>query len=466
MHCDQLITAYGAVADDAIINTSAIQAAIDECARTGGRVVVPPGTYLTGSLQLKSGVELHLAHGAVLKGSPRILDYTDLGAPFRVPIAITYAWKSLIWALDAKDIALTGTGTVDGNGTAPDFHVSGRATWEQVENRPCVLYFIRCTDVLIADVTLRDSAFWMQHHTDCRRMRFHRVKVFNFQSHNNDGLDLDNCADVVISDCHIECSDDALCLKSMTPGINERITVTNCVLRSHYNAFKLGTETAGGLRDFTMSNCVLCGPVDVPHPMEHNGRTRGFAGIALMSIDGAVLENIAISNLSIHHMTTAFFIRLQQRGTRYWPEAPAVVPPGRIRGISISNVVARDLTAVASSITGLPGHPVEDVNISDVVLELPGGGTREDAERPVPEKRGDYPDCTMFGGNLPASVIYLRHVDGIALRNWRVRIAAPGDYRPAFASEDATQVEVSDCSCRNPHPAPAVESSPWRIAPC
>lgn len=429
-----VVTDFGAVADGATVNTSAIQSAVDACATTGGRVVIPPGVFLTGSLRMKSGVELHLSHGAVLKGSPFIEDYPALGAPFRV-LCRSYAWKALVWALDARDIAITGTGTLDGNGGAHAFQIPDEKFWENVENRPYGLYFARCEDVLIADVTLRDSAFWMQHHVDCRRLRFQRMKVFNFINHNNDGLDLDNCRDVIISDCQIECSDDAICIKSMTPGMNERITVTNCILRSHYNAFKVGTETAGGLRDFTMSNCVLGGPVDVPHKLEKGGRTRAFAGIALMSADGATLENIAISNITIHHVQSPIFIRLQSRGARYWPDAPAA-GTGRVRGIMISHVVARDLTALSSSITGVPGSQVEDVTLRDITLDLPGGGRPEDVDTPVPEKPDGYPDCVMFGTNLPSSALYVRHARNITLKDWKLRFPDGGDIRPAFVADD------------------------------
>ncbi len=437
------INAFGAVADGLHINTEAIQGAIDAAhAAGGGRVEVPSGVYVTGSLELKSHVELHLCHGAVLKGSPCIGDYPDLGVPFKT-LSPNYSWKSLVWALDAQNIALTGSGTMDGNGTSPDFQVHDPIYWNKVANRPHVLYFVRCTDVLVCDVTLRDSAFWMQHLTECRRLRYHRVRIFNYCNHNNDGLDLDNCTDVQISDCLIECSDDALCLKSMTPGLNERITVTNCILRSHYNCVKIGTETAGGVRDFTLSNCVLCGPEDEPHRLEPTPRTRGFSGIALMSVDGSILENITISNVTIHHVQTPFFIRLQNRGTTYWPGAPEEKRPGTAKRISISHVIVRDVSAQASSITGLPGACVEDVTLSDIILELPGGGTQADIENPVPENEGGYPDCNMFKTNLPAAALYLRHVRGARLSNWTIRVSGLPEPRPSFVTDDVENFETN-----------------------
>ncbi|GAB4170156.1 MAG: glycoside hydrolase family 28 protein [Terrimicrobiaceae bacterium] len=434
------IVNYGAVPNSPSPCTFALQAAVDAAhAEGGGRVVIPPGEFRTGSIELKSGVEIHLCHGAKLLGSPSIADYPALPAPFKVPLRDNYAWKALFHAKDARDIALTGTGVIDGQGNAPDFIVNDPVFWNKVENRPHLLYFIGCKDVRIEGLLLRDSAFWMMHLTDCRRVSLRGVTVENFCNHNNDGMDFDNCRDVVISDCRVSCSDDALCFKSMTPGRNERIVVNNCVLLSHYNAIKVGTETAGGLSGLTISNCVLGGIPHEPHRLEPGGRTRGFAGLAFISADGAKLEDIAVSNCVIRHVKAPLFLRLQDRGVRYWPEAPERPGPGALRRVRIENIVASDLSTLANSVTGLAEAPVQDVTLRGFTLELPGGAAPWPDEKQIPEKPGDYPDCDMFGPELPASALYARHVRGLTVRDWRIAWQKP-DPRRAFVFQNCGEL--------------------------
>lgn len=437
------LTDFGACPGSGEFCTQALQAAVDSAfAAGGGRVIIPRGTFLTGSIEWKSGVEIHLDAGARLLGSPHLKDYPALPPPFKVPLRDNYSWRALFYSYGAQKIALTGKGIIDGGGSAADFRVHDPIFWNKVENRPHGIYLRECQDIRIEGVTLRNSAFWMVRLSDCSRVILRDLTIENLCNHNNDGVDFDKCSEVIVSGCRMACSDDALCFKSMTPGRCERITVTNCILLSHYNSLKVGTETAGGLSGLTVSHCLMGGIPSEPHRLEPGGRTRGFAGLALISADGAIIEDVVISHCVIRHVKAPFFLRLQNRGVRYWPGAPEKPVPGALRRVSIEGICVSDTTQLASSVTGLPEAPLEDIAMRGITLTLPGGLEPWPMSASVPEKPADYPDCNMFGEELPATALYARHVRKLALRDWLVREEKPSR-RPAFVWEDVTIAEPS-----------------------
>ena len=224
------VTRYGAVGDGARLNTTAIQAAIDACAAAGGGVVsFPAGTYLSGTIYLKSGVHLCIEQGATLLGSTALADYPVNYCKY-VSRSDEYTVRALIWGEGLEDIGITGTGTIDGQGAAfrgkeadreemrkvnAPREAEGRYTVKaQYLDRPYVIRLVSCRRILIENISLRNSPMWMQHYLDCDFLTVRGINVYNHGSTNNDMIDVDGCRNVVISDCVADSDDDALTFKS------------------------------------------------------------------------------------------------------------------------------------------------------------------------------------------------------------------------------------------------------------
>jgi hypothetical protein len=436
---------YGAVGDGTTLDTAAIQAAIDACtARGGGVVHLPPGDYLTGTVTLKDNVTLHVGPSARLLGSTSLADYPNLGREARLdyPEHLDYC---LINAYRAHRIALTGEGCVDGQGAAFPRGMEGfnlesedAAPSSQTFTRPTLLHFTDCEDVTISNLTLQHAPAWCCQLESCKRMWIRGVNLFNRANQNNDGFDLTACEDVMISDCHIDCGDDAIALKE--GGL--RIVVTNCVISTRWSAVRIGPESLGVFRDIAVSNCVIYD-------------TYG-AAIKIQEVEGGVMENISFDNLVMNHVTGPISLRLG--GYLGWrQERKESLPIGVLRNIRFSNITAvvadnayplpHEVPAFPGekhsclSIAGVPGHFVENVTFSGMHLTFPGGGNLEDAQRSIPELRDHYPEYHMFG-TLPAYGLYLRHVKGLVFQDVTLDVAA-ADLRPAVVGEDVEDLELS-----------------------
>lgn len=401
---------FGAVADVATLNTGAFQAAIDACHAGGGGVVrVGPGRWLTGTLTLKSGVNLHLARGAVLLGSTKLDDYPSRKAAYR-SYTDNYTERALIYAEGAADVALTGEGAIDGQGAAFE---------GEYLVRPYMVRFVSCEGVTLEGLTLRDGAMWTVHFLACDRVYARGVTIRSRCNHNNDGLDIDSTSNVRIADCDISSGDDAIVLKSTSARPCRNVTITNCVLSTDCNALKMGTESNGGFQNIAISNCTIYD-------------TR-LSGIALEMVDGGVLDGVTISNITMQNTGSPLFVRLGDRARPYQEgmDRPGV---GTLRNIMLSNITATGADAIGCSVTGLPGHPVENVSLRDIRIEFAGGGTTEQAQR-VPEELPDkYPEYRMFDA-LPAYGLYLRHVRDIRLDGVSLVTKTP-DARPAIVQDD------------------------------
>jgi len=443
------VTQFGAVGDGATLNTAAIQAAVDAAAAAGGGdVVFPAGRFLTGTIYLKNNVHLRLTPGTVILGSTNLADYplTPCAYPSR---SDSYTLRALIWGEGLTNVGLSGPGTIDGQGAAFSGNV---ATPEEVAaaarlhgpegryepnkvylNRPYLIRLISCSHVRIENLTLRNSAMWMQHYLDCEFLTLRGLDVFNHVAANNDMIDVDGCRNVVISDCIGDTDDDALTLKSTGARPTEHVVVTNCILSSHCNAIKAGTESAGGFKDIAISNCVVRRS-RVTEPRA--GRAEGLAGIALEIVDGGALERVAISNIVIEGTTAPLFMRLGNRARP--PKAADPKPPvGTFRDVAISNIVATGASPMGCAFAGLPGHPIENITLSNIRIRFAGGGSFDAAE--VPEVEDKYPESTMFGP-LPAFGFYFRHARNIKLRDIDLTTATP-DPRPAIACEDVEALQ-------------------------
>lgn len=423
------IRELGAVGDGKTLCTAAIQNAIDRCASTGGGTVyLPPGRWLSGTIYLKSHVTLYLEAGCTLLGSTKPTDYPENVATKTRSYTDIYVRQSLITGEDLDNVAIRGRGTIDGQG--------GQFRWKGYKDRPYVIRLVGCRDVLVEDVHLRDSAMWMQHYLACQRVTLRGVRVFNHASYNADGLDLDGCRDVTISDCVIDSDDDALCLKSTSPHGCENVCITNCVLSSHCNALKMGTETTGGFKNITVTNCAICSP---RYSKPTYGIQRGRGGIALEIVDGGHMDRVTVSNITIDGVSSPIFLRLGNRARPYQKDAPKP-PVGTLRNVVLSNIVATNAWKTGCPIAGIPGHRIQNVTLRDIRLEFEGGGTKDDAARKIEEREAVYPESSMFG-ILPAYGLYCRHVEGLRLNNVQLAVTKP-DARPALAFEDVEDVLV------------------------
>ncbi len=451
------VKSFGATGDGTTKDTAALQRAIDAAsAAGGGTVYFPAGKFLTGTLVLKSLVTLHLEAGATVLGSTDLEDYPELTPKFR-SWSESYVSRSIIYGEGLHDIAIVGRGTIDGQGDnevwkkrrdeegrpAPgqvkteDKGALKRSAEVRPRKRPYNIRITSCQNVLIEGITLRNSAMWMQHYMDCENVVVRGITVDNRVINNNDGIDIDSCKNVRISNCIIYSIDDAICLKNTGNRLTENVVVTNCITSNQTNGFKLGTEAFVGFKNVAVSNCAMydC----------------GMAAVSLSIVDGATMDGVTVNNLALHNVDTPVFIRLGDRGRAFAGDPKP--PIGTLRNINISNIVASGNDShpgsmVGASIHGLPGHPVENVSLSNFRLIYHGGGTQEEADRVLPELPGDYPEHSMFG-HLPAYGFYCRHVVGLTMENIEVSTHKP-DMRPALRCEDVQNLRIRNFQAMPP----------------
>jgi polygalacturonase len=418
---------FGAKPDGTILCTQAIQNAIDQCAKDGGGTIYfPSGTWLTGTIYLESHITLRLEPGCLLLGSKEKKDY---GRPRKLAgnEGETFSYWAIIAGKNLENIAICGRGTIDGQGTNFKYKDGPR---------PKNIYLENCSDVLIEGLRLRSAGSWMQHYRRCDRLTIRDIAVFNHVSYNNDGLNIDSCRDVIITGCSVDSDDDAIVMKSLSVSPCENITISDCLVSSHCNSIKMGTESGGGFQNITVANCAICSP---RFSSVIYGRQRGLAGVALEIVDGGALDRVAISNLTIRGITVPIFMRLGNRARLYEKDRPKP-DVGKFRNVIISNIIATDCSQVGCSITGLPGHVIENVTLSNIQLGFEGGGTKEDALRQIPEKPTSYPESTMFG-TLPAYGFFCRHVEGLKFHNLRLETSA-SDYRHAIVFDDVNDAVI------------------------
>jgi hypothetical protein len=439
------IIKFGAVADGKTNNTVIIQNAIDACSYAGGGVVhFPAGTYLSGSISIKDNVTLHLHKLANLKGIGDINAYPDSRSS-------TFPRKmSFIHIDDVSNVSIIGEGTIDGNGGHEAFQMGNNGG-----PRPFLIQAFNSRNIVIKDVNLINAAFWTVQLVENDGVRIDGVRIYSLNNWNNDGIDIDS-KNVIISNCIIDCDDDAICFKSsdFSGSMVENVVITNCIIGSNCNFIKFGMSKVG-FRDVTISNCVLRPAAESNFRFWENktsGVTEpktGLSGIALEIIDGGIMEQITISNINMRGIQTPVFIRLQQGRPRCVECMEK--PVGSLKNILISNIVATASSRIASSITGIPGHYVENITIRDMIVNCMGGGTMEDVYREIPERENHYPDNWMFYTTLPGSVLrhanlpayglYVRHAKNINLENVQFNLMQP-DYRPAIFFDNAHDVTL------------------------
>jgi polygalacturonase len=271
-----------------------------------------------------------------------------------------------------------------------------------------MLEFVSCRWLRIEDVRIENAPGWTMRPINCDQVHISGISVRNdVFGVNTDGMDLTGCQDVFVSNCSIHTDDDAICLKSENPygdaaRPSKNIVITNCVLTTCCNGFKVGTATEGGFENITFSNSVIFnGNVDL--------NARVIAGIALEIVDGGWLEGVVISGIQVQRVRTPIFLRLAARSK------PHNNPQAGMRGIMIENIQASG-AVIASSIAGIEGMEIEDISLSNLRLDNAFAGSADLVNAPVPELPKDYPEARMFG-QLPASGLYCRHAKGLRLKD-------------------------------------------------
>ena len=425
------ITEFGAKPDTTFLSTEAIQKAIDKCASLGGgQVVFPAGDFKTGSIFLKSNVYLYLEEGATLYGSRKLEDYTPIKPAF-LSFRTWVPTIQLIYGENVHDSGICGKGTIDGQG---EFYKKKYAKDEGIE-RPHLIRFVTSSDITVRDVNLRNAGCWMQHYLACDKVRLTGLRIFSRVTANNDAIDIDGCHDVLIKGVTADSDDDGITLKSTSPRMCENIRIRDCTVSSHCNAIKLGTETNGGFRNVSIRNCTVR-PSDDQERIIF-GKPRGLAGIALEIVDGGIMEHVRVSRISITGTLSPIFIRLGNRARGYAENVP-VTEVGRLSDIRLSNIRSKESGNIGCSITGLEGHPVEDILVRNVRLELEGA-PENIVDEPL-EKPGAYPECNMFG-TLPAKGFFIRHARGIRFRNVAIKTLNP-DPRPDIVTVDCVDMKT------------------------
>lgn len=418
-HAQYNIKESGASGDGKTLETAAIQESIDEAfAAGGGTVEIPPGTYLTGTLILKDNVNLHIQSGAELLGSPDYEDYIEIIHKFESRTNGLYAKYFMIFAEDAKNISITGHGIINGNGLK-NFLVS------RPQNlRPFMIRLVNCRDVTIRDINLLEAANWTLHLLSCSDVNVEGVKIESGQRSNRDGLDIDCCQRVTVSNSSFSTGDDAIVMKTTAGLLCRDITITNCIISSLASGIKTGTESNGGFRNITVSNCII---KDLPR----------HTGIDLTTVDGGMLQNILVDNVVMEDVATPFFIRLGIRARPY-KTGKYVDKIDDVRDISLNNISVLN-ARYPSSIMGLHNHRIENVTVSNYTVR------NSDTEDPLPYNRipfeeFSYPMAATFR-NLPASGLYVRNVAGLHLNNLII-YPVETETRPALAFDGVSSLEL------------------------
>ncbi len=410
--------------------TEAIQRAVDRAAQESGTALLAGGDYVSGTIVLRSNARLKIAKGSRLLASTDLKDFPEHHAK-RLTVQDTSMGmhQSLLYAEGCRNLCVCGEGEIDGRGAPANF--PGEETAQGTPGRPFVLRVIDCEDVHVHDVTLRNAPCWMQNYLNCDRLLVENVTVRNHANYNNDGIDIDGCRDVIVRGCSIHSGDDACCFKGASQRPLERVLIENCELLSACNAFKVGTDTQGDFRKVLVRNCRLGGLAEDPSGLKH-----AFAdsAVSLEMVDGGVLEDFLLTDLTLTRAWSPFFMRLENRG-RVKPGDPAP-DIGVLRRAAVVHVTGSLCGPRGSYLIGIPERAIEDVLLHDIRIVQAASGKPVLAEREIGELQGVYPDAHMIDalGDTPAYGLWARHVHGLAVSEYTVRPEGV-EKRPEFVLE-------------------------------
>jgi len=411
---DYNVLNYGAVNDTMHLSTSGINKAINTCySKGGGRVIIPAGQYKSGTITLKSNVELYLLRGAVLYASTRPVDFPRQQQPAYRSQKDPGGWFALIYAENASNIGISGYGTIDGQGAhqpvRPELLDGDR------DGRPRNILLISCKKVNVENVTMLNAGIWNQHYLNCEDVKVTGIQVFNHSNRNNDGIDIDGCRRFVLSNSIIDSDDDAIVLKSTGPAGCEDVVVNNCVISSFTNALKCGTESTGGFKNIVFSNCTVKPSISKIKSV-FKAPDHGVTAISLEIVDGGIMDGVNVNNIVIEGTECPIYVRLANRARKHRDDA-SEPPYGQMRNISLSNITAYHTGNYASSITGVPGSSIENISLGNIRIVNKGGlkaGQYLAGVNLVKEDEKGYPEPTVWK-NLPAYGFFIRHVNQISI---------------------------------------------------
>lgn len=456
---------YGAVADGKTLVTEAVQKAVDVCHNLGGGVVYfPDGTYVLSTVFLKSNVRVYIGEGATVLGSLNFYDYAqqeEINYPIYQDASHTYYHLSMFVGLDCDNIAITGGGTIDMRSVWDEDGVRGK----EIKHRgPKCIALKNCRNVEISGLKIYNATDLAVYFAGCEN-----VDVFGLTLRVYiDGISPDNSKNVRIHDCDLETGDDGIVFKSSYTlnrlDICKDIHVWNCKVKSRCCAIKFGTETNGGFKDILVENIEV--------------RETRITGIAIESVDGAVIDGVTVRNVKMKNVNAPLFIHIGRR-----MRGPKGREIGEIKNVTLENITAEgpyepyevvawnyfsykdgdtyqypwvfgvaesfdDTNAgntaesdwqMTSNVCGLLGHPIKNLVLRNVHLKLDGGVKQYKAE--VPEEAQDYPEVYVYGRILPAKGIFFRHVDGLVLDNVTVETYRE-DVRESFVFRNVRHIDL------------------------
>ncbi len=438
---------YGAINDGKTVNTIAIQEAIDECTKSGGTVLFDGGgTFVTGTIYLKDNVHIKIESGTTLKGSGNIDDYTTdtHKQMYKREKALD---RCLIFARNAENISFSGGGKINGNVSSFPNRNDGQ------HNRPMLFRFLECKRLKMKDLYISHMSSWATAWLYCSDIVVDGITVDCSFSNTSDCLDFDGCTNVRVSNCNLIAADDCLSLQCSRKDKPCRdITITNCTFTSKWDALRIGLLSRGNIENVTVSNCVF--------------KEIGHVGIQFELCEGGDMGNMTFSNLTMHNVRVPVFMGFfQQRACVDAPEEFA--PMGTMKGFIFSDITCKfervakkcaefnkDITPKNSLIyiSGLPGHYIEDIIFSDIILETNGGAAKKDFENAKvreldPEYlKGWWAGIYKYDNDstvIPAHGIYARHVDGLYLNNILMSTRNK-DERSAIVLDDVKRFKQTD----------------------
>lgn len=439
---------YGAKGDGKNLDSKAVNAAIDSAsANGGGTVVVPAGTYLCGSIILKSNINLYLEAGAVIKATSDATAYTpseEFNFPEYQDGGHTYFHNSLIWAEGQENVSITGHGMIDGGGlTNKDTETAGVVHGGSIGMGDKAIALKLCKNILIRDITIFRGGHFAIIVTGCERGTIDNVTVDT----NRDGIDIDCSKYLSVTNCKVNTPhDDAIVLKAsyaLKKAVAcEHIQINNCLVTGYKlgsfldgtyvpekvnwvcGRIKLGTESNGGYKNINITNCNFM----------------YSSGIALEEVDQGRMENIVVNNLSmvhVHHYPIYITTGCRNRGPK------DVEQPSYGGDIMISNIMAQDCDNLAGIIvTGMKEEPLRNIILQNISIEYRGGGNVSLRDKEYREQDKNYPE-PRWAGPTPAYGLFVRHVDGLNVNNVHFRTMVP-DYRHMVILDDVKNENIQN----------------------
>ena len=439
------VNEFGAVADGVTLSTSAVQKAIDFCnANGGGTLTFSEGSYVLGTLFLKSNVHIQINEGTKILGAPSYYDFEQeekVDYPIYQDSSHTYYHPSMFVGIGCENISITGKGEIDMRSVWDEDGVRGAA----IKHRGAKCIALKeCKNIEIANLTINNVTDLAVYFAGCENVDIYGLKLRVYI----DGVSPDNCKNVRIHDCDIEAGDDAIVFKSSYTlnrlGVCKDIKVWNCRLKSRCTAVKFGTETNGGFENIDIQDIEI--------------RDTRITGIGIESVDGAVIDGVFVKNVKMKNVNAPLFIHIGKR-----MRGPSGREIGAIKNVTIENVTAEgpyepyEIIAwnyfsykdndtyqypwvfgkaesfddtnegntaesdwqMTSNMCGLKGYPLQNITLKNISLLLDGGV--KNYKREVPEEAQDYPEVYVYGRILPAKGIYFRHIEGLTLENVKVK---------------------------------------------